>query len=74
MPSADFVAAFLRANDRDAYCAGCLASRTGLGVRETEEAMVRLGRQSEFIIERARCSRCGVTDDTIRVLRRARSV
>jgi len=36
--------------------------------------MVRLGRQSEFIIERARCSRCGVTDDTIRVLRRARSV
>lgn len=75
MPSAeDFVAAFLRANDRDAYCAGCLASRTGLGVRETEEAMVRLGREAEFIIERTRCARCGVTDDAIRVLRRARGV
>lgn len=70
----ELVATFLRANDRDAYCPACLAVHVRLSSRETEEAMTRLGREPEFIIERGRCARCNKTDNVIRFLHRARPV
>ena len=70
----ELVAAFLRANDRDAYCPACLALCVGLSGRDAEEAMTRLGREAEFIIERGRCARCNKTENVIRLLRRARPV
>lgn len=73
-PVDERVATVLRANDRDAYCPTCLAASVGLGTREAEEAMTRLGREPEFIVERGRCARCNQTDNVIRFLRRARPV
>lgn len=70
----ELVAAFLRANDRDAYCPACLALGVAVSSRDAEEAMTRLGREPEFIIERGRCAQCSKTDNVLRFLHRARLV